>query len=637
MSSKTASCIKFSSSFFSKFYVFTILVVVYSANGFQPVIGRYLQTQQKIPSMSLNFFSNFFAFTIWTCVFFASRMVCFRRTASRMNARVKRMKTLVKGVTRRRNDVKEVHEHGLSLEEQTKANSAVVDTPESNTSGEPITTKSLTSPAVEPLESLPKSSTFVASSSMSTIISEDPSQDEEYSFRRIIFTMLVTTFFCCIFLFVRYTKSAANLFSSKFTSAVYVQLISITSPLFVSLFNGIIAVGSVLVEKCRNRNVPSRVHVSPSDEEAAVSEDQKDNTLIEQPNELPQSVSQDSLSEIGPQASFSSFPETPSTEFFFETSKGIVTPQQFEPAASFSSSMRSNSSSSSFPVIVHEAKIPPVDVRKIFTVYMAIFMLITCVGGILISLGSFSTDPDGHFTSSIQISFKNIENPMENLGGLSLSFYSNISNALYSIITASSTSNGKHSYNKFRMGVLSLSIFQSGALTVLFFIGARILREPIWIWGHLSGTAWMYLLIYAFSIYLVADSFTILAVKLVGSNNAMALFPTSLIFTLAFSAIFLGEVVSNLWQIIGCVIVMGGVIGFSLSKTYEIQKKMWRRRRTLRGLPPARSCWKFMFQSTTRVIKRKKRTSNNQGRRKMGHDFLMHSVLPSASSTVVQS
>lgn len=640
----------------SKLYVFIILTAVYILNGYQPVLGRYIQKQEKIPSMSLNFFANLFTLILWLIVYFALKIVFFQNTLKKCKNKI------------------ESYKNSLNIASNIfkKKKKAMIETKDFDEDSAP--------------------------------------QDQSFSFKWILFCTIVTSFFLFVFIFVRFTKSAANLYASKFTSAVYVQLISITSPIFVSSLNVITSLFARIIASIRSQKegtiinnqinqikqakqtkqsvqaiASSNSNNSSTDSQSAYSKLQD----IELEN-IPMIQQQDTYSDtsimnsasmdftsgtISNSSSNISFYENPSVQILQNTIPSELNSNQYfeVPSIKFigikdienysdknitqnlhsdiiienidsidSHPINNNSDNKEDNIemkvdqfkkdeslkigeiakneLKHEETnhsikptdpnmlivteiTPIVDTRRIFTIYMAISMLIVCIGGIIISLGSFSVDPDGKFTYGISLSLNGFKNPTENFIGIGFALYSNISNAIYSIIAASSTTSSKNSPNKFRMNVIDLSIFQAGILTVLFFFASLAMGEPIDLFFKLQARTWMYLILYSFLIYFVADSLILLAVKLVGSNNATALSPTSLLFTLMFSAIFLQEYISNVWQIIGCVIVMIGVIVFSIFKMIAVKRKYRQEKRKLMGLPPKKSwVWNILSRKFTKKV-----------------------------------
>jgi drug/metabolite transporter (DMT)-like permease len=111
---------------------------------------------------------------------------------------------------------------------------------------------------------------------------------------------------------------------------------------------------------------------------------------------------------------------------------------------------------------------------------------------------------------------------------------------------------------------------------VVFSFGYSILcmifREKWAIWLNLPPIAYLLFVIYAFSNYLIGNIVHIAAIKFFGATNTSSVMALSLVSTISFSWILLGEIIRNIYEVIGIIIVLTSITAYMLLKRQMVNR-----------------------------------------------------------------
>jgi drug/metabolite transporter (DMT)-like permease len=208
---------------------------------------------------------------------------------------------------------------------------------------------------------------------------------------------------------------------------------------------------------------------------------------------------------------------------------------------------------------------------------MAASMITTVAGAVFIILGRFSAQ-EGRFTWTVDFSHLGqvSKDFISTCIGILISIAGNFLGAWYTVLLPFLNSQGNtiiHRYNKFRLNGVNLNYFQTFVVFFFCLIISLSLKEDWSRWLSLDVGGWIVFLIYTLLVYVLCELFNVLGTQMLGSITASATMPTSLIATVLLSWIVLNEVLNNLWQIIGIILVLIGVTLFIIFRNLLVQKQ----------------------------------------------------------------
>lgn len=101
--------------------------------------------------------------------------------------------------------------------------------------------------------------------------------------------------------------------------------------------------------------------------------------------------------------------------------------------------------------------------------------------------------------------------------------------------------------------------------TVVYSLLSFIFREDWSIYLNMDWKHWIALIVYSLFFFYIVDGLYIIAVKMVGAAGVNSIMVLSMFSTILFSYIILQEVISNIWQIVGIGIVFVAVVCFAVA------------------------------------------------------------------------